>query len=121
MARYQPEHKAKTRQKLVESAVTAFRRNGVDSVGLKEIMRELGLTVGGFYRHFDSKTELVQSAVALGLAQSIERMRQPSRGAGDRRPRKRRWPVDRTVCRQLLERNSSALHRPRLCARRVGF
>jgi TetR/AcrR family transcriptional repressor of nem operon len=82
MARYKPEHKAQTRQKLVESAVTAFRRNGVDSAGLKQIMRELGLTVGGFYRHFGSKTELVQSAVALGLAQSIERMRQASSSAG---------------------------------------
>jgi len=78
MARYKPEHKAQTRQKLVESAVTAFRRNGVDSAGLKQIMQELGLTVGGFYRHFGSKTELVQSAVALGLAQSIKRMRQVS-------------------------------------------
>ena len=52
MTRYQPEHKQETRRRLVDSAVTAFRRDGVDSAGLKEIMSELGLTVGGFYRHF---------------------------------------------------------------------
>jgi TetR/AcrR family transcriptional repressor of nem operon len=73
--RYQPEHKAATRRRLVESAVTAFRRDGVDSAGLKEIMSDLGLTVGGFYRHFASKSDLVQAAVSAGLQQSLERMR----------------------------------------------
>jgi AcrR family transcriptional regulator len=76
MARYAPEHKQHTRQRLVESAVTAFRREGVESAGLKAIMQELGLTVGGFYRHFGSKSELLQSALNLGLSQSVERMRQ---------------------------------------------
>ena len=56
--------------------MTAFRREGVESAGLKQIMQEMGLTVGGFYRHFSSKSELVQSALTLGLLQSIERMRQ---------------------------------------------
>jgi len=76
MTRYQPEHKEQTRRRLIESAVTAFRREGVESAGLKQIMQELGLTVGGFYRHFSSKSDLVQSALTLGLLQSIERMRQ---------------------------------------------
>ena len=75
MARYQAEHKAATRRRLVESAVTAFRRDGVDSTGLKEIMGDLGLTVGGFYRHFPSKSDLVQAAVSAGLQQSLARMR----------------------------------------------
>jgi AcrR family transcriptional regulator len=89
MTRYQPEHKEQTRRRLIESAVTAFRREGVESAGLKQIMQELGLTVGGFYRHFSSKSELVQSALTLGLVQSIERMRQvpdddgPNDGSSD--------------------------------------
>jgi AcrR family transcriptional regulator len=82
MTRYAPEHKEQTRRRLIESAVTAFRREGVDSAGLKEIMQELGLTVGGFYRHFSSKSDLLQSALNLGLSQSVERMRQVAAEAG---------------------------------------
>jgi len=62
--------------------VTAFRRDGVESAGLKQIMQEMGLTVGGFYRHFSSKSQLVQSAVALGLLQSLEQFRRTSDGNG---------------------------------------
>ena len=63
MARYQPTHKEETRRRLLESAVNAFRRDGLDATGLKEIMNDLGLTVGGFYRHFESKSELVRACV----------------------------------------------------------
>jgi AcrR family transcriptional regulator len=82
MTRYQPEHKQQTRRRLIESAVTAFCREGVESAGLKQIMQEMGLTVGGFYRHFSSKSQLVQSAVALGLLQSLEQFRRTSEGNG---------------------------------------
>jgi TetR/AcrR family transcriptional repressor of nem operon len=75
MARYRSEHKAETRRRLVKSAVTTFRREGVSAAGLKEIMGELGQTVGGFYRHFPSKTELVAAAVEQGVRQSLDLMR----------------------------------------------
>ncbi len=75
MARYRPEHKQETQWRLVESAVSTLRRDGVESAGLKEIMQELGLTVGGFYRHFPSKSALVEAAVARGIDQSLDRMR----------------------------------------------
>lgn len=78
MTRYSPEHKPQTRQRLVEAAVTTLRRDGIENAGLKEIMQQLGLTVGGFYRHFSSKSELVQAAVEHGLAQSLERLRATS-------------------------------------------
>ena len=75
MARYQPEHKEETRRRLVNSAVTTFRREGVSAAGLKQIMEEVGQTVGGFYRHFPSKTELVAAAVDRGVRQSLDMMR----------------------------------------------
>jgi TetR/AcrR family transcriptional repressor of nem operon len=75
MARYRPEHKEETHRRLVESAITAFRRAGVGSAGLKQIMHQLGQTVGGFYRHFPSKSGLVEAAVARGVLQSLEHMR----------------------------------------------
>ncbi len=75
MTRYRPEHKAETRRRLVETAVTTFRREGVNAAGLKQIMQELGQTVGGFYRHFPSKSELVEAAVERGVRQSLDMMR----------------------------------------------
>jgi AcrR family transcriptional regulator len=71
MARYKPEHKAATRRKVVEGALDRFRQSGVDSTSLDEIMKGLGLTVGGFYRHFGSKTDLLKEAVDRGVEQSI--------------------------------------------------
>ena len=56
---------AKTRQRIVEVASEAFRNQGIDATGVAEIMAAAGLTHGGFYRHFDSKEELVREAIAL--------------------------------------------------------
>lgn len=56
---------AKTRQRIVEVASEVIRKKGIDATGVAEIMAAAGLTHGGFYRHFDSKDELVTEAVAL--------------------------------------------------------
>jgi TetR/AcrR family transcriptional repressor of nem operon len=56
---------AKTRQRIVEVASEAIRSRGIEATGVAEIMAAAGLTHGGFYRHFDSKDELVTEAVAL--------------------------------------------------------
>jgi TetR/AcrR family transcriptional repressor of nem operon len=85
MARYRPEHKAATRRKVVEGALDHFRGSGVDSTSLDEIMKGLGLTVGGFYRHFGSKSDLLKEAVDRGVEQSIAFIRSvpvPADGRG---------------------------------------
>jgi TetR/AcrR family transcriptional regulator, transcriptional repressor for nem operon len=56
---------AKTRQRIVEVASEAIRSKGIEATGVAEIMAAAGLSHGGFYRHFDSKEELVTEAVAL--------------------------------------------------------
>lgn len=71
MARYKPEHKERTRRKVVESALDQFRSSGIDSTSIDAVMKGLGLTVGGFYRHFDSKSDLLAEAVAKGVEQSL--------------------------------------------------
>jgi TetR/AcrR family transcriptional repressor of nem operon len=53
-----------TRARAVRAAARLFRKEGVDAVGLKEIMHEIGLTHGGFYKHFASKDELLAEALA---------------------------------------------------------
>jgi TetR/AcrR family transcriptional regulator, transcriptional repressor for nem operon len=56
---------AKTRQRIIEVASQAIRTKGIEATGVAEIMAAAGLTHGGFYRHFDSKEELVTEAIAL--------------------------------------------------------
>lgn len=53
------EHKAKTRERIIKTAAAAFRRHGIAQIGIADIMREAGLTHGGFYAHFKSKNELL--------------------------------------------------------------
>jgi TetR/AcrR family transcriptional repressor of nem operon len=55
---------AETRKRIVETAAKAFRRQGISSTGVAEIMAAAGLTHGGFYRHFESKDQLVAEALS---------------------------------------------------------
>lgn len=61
--RYSEEHKAQTHQRIIEEAARLFRRDGVSATGLQPLMKTLGLTHGGFYAHFKSKDELVETAL----------------------------------------------------------
>jgi TetR/AcrR family transcriptional repressor of nem operon len=71
MARYRPEHKAGTRRKVVDAALDSFREAGAGPTSIATVMEGLGLTVGGFYRHFESKSDLLAEAVTRGVDQSI--------------------------------------------------
>jgi len=54
---------AATRRRAVAAAARLFRGRGFDGVGLERIMRAIGLTHGGFYRHFASKDALAAEAI----------------------------------------------------------
>ena len=68
--------KANTHARLVEAAAARFKERGVDGISLSDLMKELKLTHGGFYRHFDSRDELVTEALELALAQSGQTLRE---------------------------------------------
>jgi TetR/AcrR family transcriptional regulator, transcriptional repressor for nem operon len=57
------EEAAETRRRIVETASRLFRQRGLASVSVADIMGALGLTVGGFYRHFEGKEALVVEAI----------------------------------------------------------
>lgn len=57
--RYSKDHRQETHDRIVFKAGERFRAEGVDAVGLANLMGSLGLTVGGFYSHFESKQALV--------------------------------------------------------------
>jgi TetR/AcrR family transcriptional repressor of nem operon len=64
------EKAAENRAPIVATASRLFREKGFDGVGLDAIMKEAGLTHGGFYGHFASKEDLAAEAVARALEQS---------------------------------------------------
>jgi TetR/AcrR family transcriptional regulator, transcriptional repressor for nem operon len=59
---------AETRQTILDAAARAFRANGIQATSLADLMAEAGLSHGGFYRHFNSKDQLVAQACASSLA-----------------------------------------------------
>lgn len=62
--RYEPEHKARTRARILEKAAALFREDGYRGVGVDRIMAAAGLTRGGFYAHFPSKAALFAEVLA---------------------------------------------------------
>jgi len=56
--------KMKTHKRIVKIASRRFREKGLAGVGIADLMKEAGLTVGGFYKHFDSRDALVAEAVS---------------------------------------------------------
>jgi TetR/AcrR family transcriptional repressor of nem operon len=63
---------AKTRERIVTVAAEEFRERGIAATGLADLMSAAGLTHGGFYRHFDSKDELIKEASAAALATVLD-------------------------------------------------
>lgn len=63
MARTPNSRKEDTHERIVEVAARALRRHGYAGVGVAEVMREAGLTHGGFYAHFKSRDALLVEAL----------------------------------------------------------
>lgn len=68
--------KVNTHARLVEAAAARFKERGVDGISLSDLMSDLKLTHGGFYKHFASRDELVTEALELALAQSGQALRE---------------------------------------------
>jgi len=66
--RYPDDHKQIVRAKIVAAASHALRRAGLDGVSIPSLMKEVGLTHGGFYVHFRDRDELVVEAVRVAAA-----------------------------------------------------
>lgn len=75
MARVSKQEKAKTHDRIIDVAAKLFRENGIEATGIADIMKEAGLTHGGFYRHFQSKDALVVEAIGRAVSTSLEKLR----------------------------------------------
>jgi len=76
------EHKAETRERILEAAAAAFRAGGVDAVGVGDVMSRAGLTHGGFYAHFSSKEELVAEAMRFASGQTTRKFDRTAESGG---------------------------------------
>jgi TetR/AcrR family transcriptional repressor of nem operon len=65
--------KAATHDRILDIAAAQIRREGVDSLSVAELMKQAGLTHGGFYRHFDSREALVAEATQRALSDGSAR------------------------------------------------
>jgi TetR/AcrR family transcriptional repressor of nem operon len=74
----------KTRRRIVSAAAAEFRERGIVATGLNDLMHAAGLTHGGFYRHFDSKEQLVAEATNEALDALIKRIAEAGSGGRTR-------------------------------------
>ena len=73
--RYSREHKLETHARIVRKASVRLREKGAHGIGVADLMKDAGLTHGGFYAHFDSREALVIEAFADAMDRSTERWR----------------------------------------------
>jgi TetR/AcrR family transcriptional repressor of nem operon len=73
------DRRALTHQRILDAAGRLFRAHGTDGVGVDSVMKEAGLTHGGFYAHFASKEALVAEVAQTLLQQAAQRWDHVSR------------------------------------------
>lgn len=79
--RYSLEHKAQNHENILSVAARSFREHGGDSSGIGTVMKKVGLTKGGFYRHFKSKDDLFVEAVARAFDEMGRGMQEIAKSA----------------------------------------
>ena len=72
----QPTRREATHDRIVEVAARTLRRNGYAGVGVADVMKQAGLTHGGFYAHFESRDALLAEAIARAGRDSAAAMGQ---------------------------------------------
>src|SRR5580698_836828 len=72
--RYRPEHKAEIHQKIVKDASRRVRTEGITGAAVSAVMRDAGLTHGGFYKHFGSKDELLMESLSEAFREIADRL-----------------------------------------------
>jgi AcrR family transcriptional regulator len=82
-----PDQKQDTRRRIVAAAAARIRDEGLESPSVAQVMADAGLTVGGFYAHFDSRDTLMAEALAQMLDDQMQRWLEmlPDTGPAERR------------------------------------
>jgi TetR/AcrR family transcriptional repressor of nem operon len=70
--RYRPEHKIETHQRIVKDASRRVRTEGLNGAAVIAVMRDTGMTHGGFYKHFASKDALLVESLKEAFREIVE-------------------------------------------------
>lgn len=81
--RYKPEHKTEIHQKIVQDASHRVRTEGLTGAAVSAVMRDAGLTHGGFYKHFENKEELLMESLSEAFREIADRL---AHAAGQSKP-----------------------------------
>ena len=73
--------KAETRKQIVTHAARLFREKGIEQTSVSDVMQSADLTHGGFYRHFQSKEELVSAAVKDAVDGVVQQFQEATKTA----------------------------------------
>jgi TetR/AcrR family transcriptional repressor of nem operon len=73
--RYSREHKLETHARIVKKASVRLRERGAHGIGVADLMKDAGLTHGGFYAHFNSRDALVIEAFTHAMDRGTEHWR----------------------------------------------
>lgn len=84
--RYPPEHKAEVRQKILDDASRRVRIEGLTGAGVAAVMRDTGLTHGGFYKHFESKDELLLESLREAFREIADKLAAVAEGSHSEAP-----------------------------------
>jgi TetR/AcrR family transcriptional repressor of nem operon len=74
--RYRPGHKVEVHRKILKDASRRVRAEGITGAAVSSVMRDAGLTHGGFYKHFASKDDLLRSSLREGFREIADRLTQ---------------------------------------------
>jgi len=72
--RYQRQHKVEIHQKIVKDASRRVRADGLTGAAVSSVMRDAGLTHGGFYKHFESRDEMLIEALKESFREITDRL-----------------------------------------------
>jgi TetR/AcrR family transcriptional repressor of nem operon len=72
--RYGAEHKVEIHKKIVKDAARRVRTEGITGAAVSAVMRDAGLTHGGFYKHFGSKDELLMESLSEAFEETADRL-----------------------------------------------
>jgi TetR/AcrR family transcriptional repressor of nem operon len=64
---------AQSKARILSAAAKMVRERGIEATSVAEVMHAAGMTNGGFYRHFDSKDEMIALAIRAGYDEIAER------------------------------------------------
>ena len=81
--RYHPEHKLEIHRKIVKDASRRVRAEGLNGAAVSAVMKDAGLTHGGFYKHFGSKDDLLLESLREGFREIEDTL---AHAAGESQP-----------------------------------